>query len=81
MLTYTQAREHARQCGFVLDGVDAVPLHKVMSRARSGKGAWPAIDVINPETLAVVCPAGFWIDDKEITILESLGIDYVILED
>jgi hypothetical protein len=80
MISYQEAREHAHKCGFVLDGIDAVPLHRVISRSKSGKGAWPAIDIVHPETLAVVCPAGFWIDDAEVKMLESLGIDYVILE-
>lgn len=80
MLTYLEARTHARQCGYVLDGIDAVPLHLVLSRAKSGKGAWAAVDILHPENLSVVCPAGFWIDETEIKTLESIGVDYVILE-
>lgn len=81
MITYTQARTHAHECGYVLDGIDAVPLHRVVSRSKSGKGAWPAHDILDPTTLDVVCPAGFWIDENEVKTLESLGLDYVILED
>lgn len=81
MVTYSQARIHAQSCGFDLASTDAVPLHKVLSRARSGKGAWPAVDVLHPETLEVVCPAGHWIDVAEVEMLESIGVDYVILED
>lgn len=81
MLTYSQARIHAAACGFDLVSTDAVPVHKIVSRSKSGKGAWPAIDVVHPATLEVVCPAGYWIDDKEVELLTSLGVDYVIMED
>ena len=81
MISYTEARDHAIKCGFVLHGCDAVPLHRVLSRAKSGKGAWPAIDILHPETLHIVCPAGYWIDEKEVKALEEIGVDYVILED
>jgi len=82
MLSFNDAREHARQCGYVLDGIDAVPLHRVLSRANSGKGAWSAVDILHPENLSVVViPAGYWIDAKEIDALTAIGIDYVILED
>lgn len=80
-LTYSQARIHAAACGFDLVTTDAVPLHKVISRSKSGKGAWPAVDICHPVTQEIVCPAGFWIDENEVKILEALGIDYVILED
>jgi hypothetical protein len=43
MLTYSQARIHAIACGIDLSNADAVPLDKVISRSKSGKGAWPAI--------------------------------------
>ena len=81
MLTYSQARIHATSCGFDLVSSDAVPLDKVLSRAKSGKGAWPAVDILHPENLSVLCPAGYWIDEKEIELLRGAGVDYVILED
>lgn len=80
MLSYSEARAHARHCGYVLDGIDAVPVDKVLSRAKSGKGAWPAVDIIHPVTLAVVCPAGYWVDEAEINTLKSIGVDYLIME-
>ena len=81
MLTYSQARIHASACGFTLATTDAVPVHKIVSRSKSGKGAWLAVDVINPETLDVVYPAGYWLDDADVPKLEALGVDYVMLED
>ena len=81
MLTYSQARIHAASCGIDLSNADAVPLDKVLSRAKSGKGAWPAIDILHPENQSVICPAGYWIDEKEIETLRAAGVDYVILED
>jgi hypothetical protein len=81
MLTYSQARIHAISCGFDLANTDAVPIDKIISRAKSGKGAWSAVDILHPEDQSVICPAGFWIDEKEIEVLRSIGIDYVIMED
>lgn len=80
MVTYTEARTHARACGYVLDGIDAVPIDQVLRRAKSGKGAWTAVDILHPEDQSVVCPAGDWIDAEEINLLASIGVDYVILE-
>ena len=81
MLTYSQARIHAAARGFDLVTTDAVPLHQVIRRSKSGKGAWPAIDILHPVTQEIVCPAGYWIDEDEVKLLESIGVDYVILED
>jgi hypothetical protein len=80
MLTYSEARNHAISCGFVLGPVDAVPLNQVIRRSKSGKGSWPAVDIVNPENMAVVHPAGMWIDDADIPKFEALGLDYLILE-
>lgn len=83
-ITYSQAREHATQCGYTLalalGHVDAVPVQHIVSRSKSGRGAWLAIDVVNPETLETIYPAGYWLDDEDIPKLEALGVDYVILE-
>lgn len=81
MLTYSQARTHAAACGFDLVHTDAVPIHRVLSRASSGRGAWLAVDVVHPENLSVVYPAGYWIDADDIPKLEAIGVDYLILED
>ena len=80
MVTYSQAREHAVKCGFVLGPVDAVPVQYIVSRSKSGRGAWLAVDVINPETMDVVYPAGYWLDTEDLPRLNALGLDYVILE-
>lgn len=80
MITYEQAREHALSCGNELSHADAVPLGRVISRSKSGRGAWLALDVIHPEDSSIVYPEGYWIDDKDIPILKSIGVDYVILE-
>ena len=79
-ITYSQAREHAVACGFDLVSTDAVPVQRIVSRSKSGRGAWLAVDVVNPETLDVVYPAGYWLDEEDIPKLEALGVDYVILE-
>ena len=83
-ITYSQAREHAVACGYTLalalGHVDAVPVQKIVSRSKSGRGAWLAVDVVNPETMEIVYPAGYWLDDADIPRLEALGVDYVILE-
>lgn len=81
MLTYSQARIHATACGIDLSNTDAVPLEKVLGRSSSGRGAWLARDIEHPETMATVYPKGYWIDAKDIEILGSIGVDYVILED
>jgi len=81
MLTYSQARIHAAACGFDLLRTDAVPLDKIISRSKSGKGAWLAVDIVHPVSREVICPAGYWIDEKEIETLRAAGVDYVILED
>ena len=80
-ITYSQARVHAAACGIDLVNADAVPVQKIVSRSKSGRGAWLAVDVVNPETMETVYPAGYWLDDADIPKLEALGIDYVILED
>lgn len=81
MLTYSQARTHAAACGIDLSNADAVPLHKVISRSKSGRGAWLAADVLHPETQDVFYPKGYWIDDKDIPKFEAIGVDYLILEE
>lgn len=80
MLTYERAREHALSCGVDLSNSDAVPLDRVISRSKSGRGAWLARDAVHPEDMSIVYPKGYWIDDKDIDVLESIGVDYVILE-
>lgn len=80
MISFQAAREHAHQCGYALDGTDAVPVHKIVSRSKSGRGAWLAAEVVNPETMEIVYPAGYWLDDADIPKLIALGVDYVILE-
>jgi hypothetical protein len=78
-VTYSQARIHAAACGFDLVTADAVPIGKIVSRASSGRGAWLAVDIVDPETLEVVYPAGYWLDTEDLPGLEALGLDYVIL--
>ena len=80
-LTYSQARVHAAACGVDLVNADAVPVQYIVSRSKSGRGAWLAVDVINPETMMTVYPAGYWLDDADILKLEAIGVDYVILQD
>lgn len=80
MITFSQAREHAKKCGYVLGDVDAVPVEKIVSRSRSGRGAWTAVEILHPEDLLVVYPAGYWLDEGDIGKLQAIGIDYVILE-
>ena len=80
-VTFSQARVHAAACGFDLTSTDAVPVQKIVSRSKSGRGSWLAVDVVNPETMETVYPAGYWLDDADVPRLEALGIDYVILED
>jgi hypothetical protein len=77
-VTYSQARIHAAACGSDLV-TDAVPIGKIVSRASSGRGTWLAVDVVDPETLEVVYPAGYWLDTEDLPRLEALGLDYVIL--
>lgn len=80
MITFSQARAHAHQCGYVLDGIDAVPVEKIVSRAKSGRGAWTAVEIRHPGDGSIVYPAGYWLDDEDIPKLLAIGLDYVILE-
>lgn len=81
MVSFQKARAHAAQCGIVLHaGIDAVPVESIVSRSKSGRGAWLAADVIHPETMKVVYPTGYWLDSADIPILQGMGVDYVILE-
>jgi len=80
MITVSEARAHAATCGFDLAFVDAVPVQKIVSCSKSGRGAWLAADVVNPETLEVIYPSGFWLIAEDVPKLEALGVDYVILE-
>ena len=81
MLTYSQARTHAMACGMDLVNADAVPLDKVISRSASGRGAWLAYDVVHPEDLRVIYPAGYWIDKEDIPKLAAIGVDYVVCQE
>jgi hypothetical protein len=72
-VTYSQARIHAAACGFDLVTTDAVPIGKIV------RGAWLAVDIVDPETLEVVYPAGYWLDTEDLPRLEALGLDYVIV--
>lgn len=81
MITYSQARIHAASCGFDLVSTDAVPIDKIISRSKSGKGAWTAIDILHPVSQETIYPAGYWLDFEDIPKLKNMGIDYVILED
>jgi hypothetical protein len=81
MLTYCQARIHAQSCGISLDACDAVPLDKIVSRSKSGRGAWLAYDVLHPETQKPVMVQGQWIDTSDVETLKGMGLDYVLLQE
>jgi hypothetical protein len=66
---------HAVQCG--------VPMtdRRCVDSTTIGRGAFPAVDIIDPVTLDPVWVAGLWITQPELEKLEKeWGIDYIIVD-
>jgi hypothetical protein len=66
---------HAVQCGVLMTGRGCVDSTTI------GRGAFPAVDIIDPVTLDAIWPAGLWITQLELEKLEKeWGFDYIVIE-
>lgn len=65
--------EHALQCGINMEGREAIPIH--LSNCRIA-----ATDILHPETQELIIPAGFRLRENAYLWMESVGMDYVVVE-
>lgn len=66
-------RFHAEACGIDMVGREAVPIVDACNRI-------VALDVNHPETMEMVIPAGFRMGVAEVDWMQSVGMDYVVVE-
>jgi hypothetical protein len=69
--------DHAVQCGIDMRG------RSVISTAHppfNMRGAWSAIDICDPGTLAVIYPEGYWITRADcLRLFNEWGLDYLVI--